>query len=170
MKDGPSTSDQWDSCPPGELQKLAAQLRRKRRGRNVATAVGLAAALIVFLLVGGFAVQQLRDPHDNPQLYGDITCREVQSHLQQYVAGQLDPPLAERIRIHLEQCPECGENFRRMMAEIKQEVTFLPVPVLKPACTRGDGEQPLLAAEPHFPRLALDGGLGVLLTVNLYRL
>lgn len=151
MNDRRSTSGQWDSCPPGELQKLATRLRWRRRDRSVAKAVGLTGALIAFLFVGGLAVQQFRGPLDGAHLYGDVSCREVQANIQQYVAGQLDPQLADRIRIHLEQCPECGPPFRRMMAEMKQEVSFSPVPASDPACSCGHCRQHSLKTDSRLP-------------------
>lgn len=116
MINEPENSNQWVPCPPGELVALRKRLRWRRRDRIAAKAVGFVGIAVVLLVVGGLAVQQFSGPQLGTQYYGDISCNEVQANLKLYAAGHLDESSATKIRIHLEECSECGPAFRRMMA------------------------------------------------------
>jgi len=49
-------------------------------------------------------------PAGNPCNEGP--CTEAQSHLWDYIDGELDDVDCTRIRTHLEECPPCGQMFK----------------------------------------------------------
>ena len=52
--------------------------------------------------------------------FGGIACSEVREQLPQYVAGELDDRLSDRIRRHLEHCPACQSEKEEMSPPTEQ--------------------------------------------------
>ena len=40
-----------------------------------------------------------------------MNCRECKEHLYEYLDRELTPEVERDIRLHLEECPPCGEQF-----------------------------------------------------------
>jgi len=110
-------SDLWQPCPPGELDRLAGRLRRRRYGRIVARATAVVAVLLA--AVGGLSWQFGEKPQ--PAVvsrpgegfdYGGITCAGVHRVLPQLKAGTIDAATLSRVREHLEKCDHCKSLSR----------------------------------------------------------
>jgi hypothetical protein len=102
-----SGAEAWCPCAPGELQRVAARLRGRRR-REFLRQAGSVAAGVAVLGAGGYLAARVgtRPPG---QPYGGIACAEVMRLMPRYRAKQLSAEIAERIQIHLARCPECGK-------------------------------------------------------------
>jgi anti-sigma factor RsiW len=102
----------WKPCPRGTLAHLAGRHRSRRFVRAAArVAAALAAAVLIGML--GAWISGWR-PGSGEFDYGGIACREVRASIADYMTGRLTPDMAERIRVHLEQCPACQEFMRSM--------------------------------------------------------
>lgn len=102
--------DAWSDCAPGELQRVAAHLRGRRR-REFLRRAGSVAAGVVVLGTGG--VLATRVGTSSPaQPYGGIACAEVMRLMPRYRAQQLNAEVTEKIRIHLAHCSDCGKMAR----------------------------------------------------------
>ena len=105
----------WEPCPAGALQQLSGRLASQRRHRQLTKVgqwtVGMTLAVIL-LVMGSFVVHQ-----NSQNNFGGIACSDVTAQLVAYRAGQLDVNLTERIRVHLENCPMCGQKYRDMISK-----------------------------------------------------
>lgn len=100
--------DRWTTCPPGEINRLAARLRGRRRRRYATRA-----ATAVAVLVAGLGLWSLQNRPHEYHLAG-ISCSEVQEHTMAFASGDLEPALAAQVESHAEQCPRCHELFEEM--------------------------------------------------------
>ena len=98
----------WGACPQGELSRLGARLRGRRRRRIAVRAGG---ALAVLLTCLGLWTLNAR-PRENT--FAGITCTRVMELAMAYGEGTLDPDIRTRVRSHVEQCPRCHERFKAM--------------------------------------------------------
>lgn len=97
----------WEACPPGELGRLGARLRGRRRR----LAVRAGGALAVLLTCVGLWTLNAR-PRD--MTFAGISCTRVTELAMAYGEGTLEPELRSRVDAHLEQCPRCHERFEEM--------------------------------------------------------
>jgi hypothetical protein len=111
MNDTPKDRDQWERCPPGELQRLVHRVRTRQRRQVLKRLAGVGAALVLIGAGGYVAGQWWHQPTEHH--FGGIACSEVMRLLPDYRANKLDAELARRISIHLEKCPNCGPAYRR---------------------------------------------------------
>ncbi len=106
-----SGAEAWCPCVPGELQRVAARTRGRRR-REFLRQAGSVAAGVAVLGVGGYLATRLgTTPPGHP--YGGIACADVVRLMPRYRAKELNAEIAERIQIHLARCPECGKMDRK---------------------------------------------------------
>jgi hypothetical protein len=106
------SEDTWSDCAPGGLQRVAAHLRGRRR-REFLRRAGSVAAGVVVLGTGGVLATRFGTGTSTPdQPYGGIACVEVVRLMPRYRANELSADLAEKIQVHLAQCPECGKMAR----------------------------------------------------------
>ena len=107
-------------CPPGAFQSLAEKLR-KRRQRRLFLRNALAVASTAVVAGGGLSLWlELRGSgQQGPGEYqfGGLACSEVQKLAGDYAKGKLAPPMRERVRQHVAQCPRCRQMFRSMGME-----------------------------------------------------
>jgi hypothetical protein len=104
-------------CPPGTFQSLAEKLRKRRQRRLflrnavaiASTAVVAGGGLSLWLGLRGSGHQGPAEYH-----YGGLACSEVQKLAGAYAKGELAPPIREKVRQHVAQCPRCGQMFRSM--------------------------------------------------------
>jgi hypothetical protein len=100
--------EDWVQCRPGELSRLATELRARRRRRGAAragVALFLGLALAAVLLWGWHA-------GTSPQPPRGLSCEEVAALSDAYAAGTLSPEMHDRVRQHVERCPRCRPLFR----------------------------------------------------------
>lgn len=107
----PHDLEAWTDCPPGTLSELSHSLHRARRRKAIGR-VGLPLLVIALVCSGVWSVNLPKTPSEFT--FGGISCSEVQSQLQQYVAGGLEPDERQAFAIHLEKCPLCQEKVRAM--------------------------------------------------------
>jgi anti-sigma factor RsiW len=104
-------------CPPGTFQGLAEKLRKRRRRRvflrNAAAVAGTAVVagggFSLWLGLRGSGQQGPTEYH-----FGGLACSEVQKLADAYAKGELSPPMRDRVRQHVAQCPRCQQMFRSM--------------------------------------------------------
>ena len=84
--------DQWEACPPGELERLVRGLKARRHRRAFTQLAGATGAVLLLLWVVAVAVRSF--PSKIPSPPGNITCREVEPLLEDYAAGELDPAVS----------------------------------------------------------------------------
>ena len=100
--------DEWDACPAGELNRVVRRLRSQRRDLKTAKFVASGGALVCVIVLG---LMFARHQHD-------AVCADVQSKLNGYIAGDLNPDVSESIRRHLEICPKCESAYRHLTAGV----------------------------------------------------
>ncbi len=99
----------WTSCPPGEMGRLVAGLRGKRRTRQTMVVGGTVAALAVLVLVGNAGIGRWEG-------HG-VTCKHVSAVANEFVAGKLGADETEQVRLHLENCRRCREAIDKLRTE-----------------------------------------------------
>jgi hypothetical protein len=102
----PEHESLWRPCRDGELTGFALQARQRTRRRVRRRG----ATLLMVLALLGVAIVQW------PRAVGapDLTCREVQNLLAQYVDQTLDRPVAQRVADHLEHCRHCRRRWEEV--------------------------------------------------------
>ncbi len=108
--------DQWDACPAGELQRMVGRIKARRQRRLLTQVGSTAAALLTAFAAAFFTTGWLRQPTECR--FGGIACSEVKPLLPDFLAEKLDAELARKVDIHLQQCPDCGPMYRRMVTEM----------------------------------------------------
>ena len=99
-----SDHQQWEPCPPGEIQGMLTGISRQQRRRALRTmAVGVSVVLL-----GGLGVYSLTNSPTQ------LTCAEVQPKLPAYVRGKLPNQERRQIAQHLQGCPHCREQYESM--------------------------------------------------------
>lgn len=108
-----TSSDDWQPCQPGTLQRLADQQRRTQR---IATAkrIAIPAATMVLLIAVGLTT--LRQGQSQRAPHGGISCGEVAANLNAYAENRVDAALAEKIAEHMRDCPRCRHKLEAMQA------------------------------------------------------
>ncbi len=103
-----NAEERWGACPQGELSRLGARLRGRRRRRIAVRAGGALAVLLIS--VGLWSMQAgRRDNH-----FAGISCTRVTELAMAYEGGKLAPDLRRQVLSHVEQCPRCHERFKAM--------------------------------------------------------
>lgn len=118
MPDEVQKTENWQDCPSGLLRGMVDARRTARQRRQLQAALSVTAILVAAGLLGNWAIGYLRAP--SGRQFGNIACSEVQQRMPDYRAGRLDDELAERVRIHLENCPMCGPRFRQAAGSARQ--------------------------------------------------
>jgi hypothetical protein len=133
MQQTDQSDERWQPCRK-EISQLTANLKRKRRVHQARQVVALGGIVVCALL--GYSL--IVDPSPSPPDFGNIRCTDVIDMASAYLAGQLDAPIAARIRQHLTQCAQC----RRQMLEMLRDTAdgSVPgIPVAREAPTAGEG-------------------------------
>ncbi len=73
----------------------------------------------MLLAVVGLTAWSLSQP-DGPRddRFGGIACSEVHANIDAYMEGLLLGELADRIRVHLAECPDCKAAMKKMGMEM----------------------------------------------------
>lgn len=104
-------SAKWKPLPPGSLTAFAKRARSKRRRKQFTRATVPGAAVIILLLL----VPQLSNsPQQTQPRFDGVTCNEVASHVESFMAKELEPKWIAAIEIHLNQCPTCRQRIESM--------------------------------------------------------
>jgi hypothetical protein len=104
--------DHWQACPPGRLTEKVRSHRSAVRRRKIVQAVGYACALVLAVGVGTWVGERIGGaPEPN---FGGITCSAVRQNMDAYAHHQLDADVAERMDVHVRECPACRELKRQM--------------------------------------------------------
>jgi len=105
----------WSPCT-GEIEHFVKRERRRKGGVVLGKMLGGAAvgALLVIVFTGPPEWAEGPPPVGDFRL-GGITCSEVRANVDDFMAGKLDAATAERIRIHLRECPHCSVLLERML-------------------------------------------------------
>ena len=108
--------DEWRECPRGELERMVERLEalRTARRRRQIVVTSAVIAMVGAVVVGG---RQLWIGSSEFE-YGGIACSDVAVLMANYSAGSLDEDLAEKVRLHLHECQQCGPKFQRMFGEL----------------------------------------------------
>ncbi|NOY40258.1 MAG: hypothetical protein GXP26_00275 [Planctomycetes bacterium] len=105
--------DDWRDCPIGELSQMVGRLNAAQRQARMKQLYGKAAACVLLVAVGVFAVGTVLSSR-----YGGITCPECQEHFvafydHQTKATAMDDALASSMTKHLENCGSCRSAFEK---------------------------------------------------------
>jgi hypothetical protein len=108
--------DAWQPCPSGEIGRMVGQLHTQRQRHQLKQFGGGVAALVLVaaVVMAGRGLRTRQSP--SGPIHGGIACSQVMPLLQAYRDDTLAPEVAERVRTHLEQCPNCGLKYRQMYA------------------------------------------------------
>lgn len=103
-----TSSDDWQPCEPGTLQRLA---DRQRRGRRIAATKRIAApvAAVALLFVVGLSFTRRDQPAHQP--HGGLSCAEFARHIHAYAENQVDATLAGQMHQHALDCPRCQQKL-----------------------------------------------------------
>lgn len=111
MSSNANDSGDWLPCPPGLLRERGLQARSVRQRQTVVKAVG-ASLLVILVGIGAWSI--LGQLTDREKHFGGIACFEVRANMPGFMAGTLAEDVAARMRVHLDQCPDCQELMRNM--------------------------------------------------------
>jgi hypothetical protein len=103
-----NTEERWRACPQGELGRLGARLRGRRRRRFAVRATGVLAVLLTCTALWTVAARD-RENH-----FAGLSCTEVSQLAMAYGEGKLDAELSGRVRSHVDQCRRCHDRYREM--------------------------------------------------------
>lgn len=104
-----SESNDWKTCPKGELHALADSVRRDDR-RQALRRIGGASVAVVLVGGGIYAVSSTAtDPA------GGLTCAEVRPLLPAYVNGGLTAKAKQQVKQHLAKCAHCREKHEEAL-------------------------------------------------------
>src|SRR5271154_5873806 len=109
--------DEWEICPPGELQRLLGVQRRNRRAQAVRRSVLTGGAALFIAAATGVTLSYLW-PVDGPatrgHLIAGVYCDEVSREMPDLIARRLKPQRAEQLRRHVANCPDCQRSMQQM--------------------------------------------------------
>lgn len=114
MNDQPPNEDLWQACPQGELQKMVRGVRTRRRRQMLKQFGTATASLFLVGIVGYVSTDRWLGSDGFPP--GGIACNEVMRLLPAFHARKLEPTLAQKVSIHLDECPQCGPAYEQMVA------------------------------------------------------
>lgn len=118
----------WEPCPPGDLQRLARGMSRRRtweHRKQVASTVGAVLAAVASVVLVTVYVRNLRQPMMPGDMnYAGITCTEVRKEMPGMMMGKVDERRIAQIEDHMRQCRPCRE-FRDQM-NMKMSTTPIP--------------------------------------------
>ena len=104
-------SAEWKPLAPGSLTTFAKRARSKRRRKQFTRAAVAVAALVALIVLGP---QRLQPPQQAQPSFGGVTCNEVVSHVESFMAKDLDPKRMAAIEVHLTHCPTCRQRIESM--------------------------------------------------------
>ncbi len=98
--------EQWDACPAGELQNLAANQRRRGRRKflGAVCAGGIVCVIAAVMVVSGRLGFEQTSSHN-------LTCAQTGSLLQAYARKTLGSQESEWVAEHLKNCPDCRRAY-----------------------------------------------------------
>lgn len=128
------SADEWSGCPAGTLQGLARQLHQRRRRARLQRCAAVASCACLAAVIGAWTLGRFDSqplPQANPATAAlpgvesfpkKLTCRDVDTYAERYLAGKLPAEFEERFRLHLERCPGCKHRIEKL----RTRTTALP--------------------------------------------
>jgi len=119
MQSRPDDSAAWTPCAEGTLQQMVRSAKSQRHAASLRSVAVTTAGLILLVAVGGLIARQLSAPLGpaGEGNFGGIACSDVGPLLPDYQAGRLEASVAEQVRLHLSQCPQCEQLHQKLLAE-----------------------------------------------------
>ncbi len=111
----PGDATEWQECETGAISGMVRHLKGRRR---TTFALQLTGAVSVGIFAGLLFVH-FRDNASADPTFADISCRKVQEHAEDYIAGDLPADLKKQIAAHLDECPHCQDIIRDMKRKAK---------------------------------------------------
>ncbi|MBL4885276.1 MAG: hypothetical protein JKY95_12165 [Planctomycetaceae bacterium] len=116
MTNSKSTShSEWTDCQGGEISGLVQKLQNQRavsRRTQITQSLTIAVGLLVAVGLGTLML-----PSGEPN-YGGIVCTDVIKNGEGYVLHKLEPELADRIKVHIDQCEYCQGKFAMLRKKL----------------------------------------------------
>ena len=118
MTDQPTNRDEsWQPCPPGDLQRLATGIRRRRKWehrKQVVTTAGAVLVAVAGVVLVTTYTQNVQQPVSGDRYYAGISCTDVRKKMPEMMMGKVDEQQMMQIEEHLKQCQSCRETRERM--------------------------------------------------------
>ncbi len=104
----------WQTCEPGTLGRLAKQYRAGRQRRSFIRA---GSAMAVLLICGAATLMVSKSIEQAAQVdFGGISCDVVMANGDAFRNGQIDPELRVQMIEHVRLCPHC-KSMQAIIAE-----------------------------------------------------
>ena len=116
MSENKTAPNDWEACPPGNVQQLVSGLRGRQRIRRFKTLSGISAIVLLLIVAGNFGLTQFEDR--GPDFAG-VSCRHVMDLAEDFLDGKLSNELATKVAKHTEKCHKCRAEIARMKADQK---------------------------------------------------
>lgn len=123
MNTDKNLQDDWTPCPAGTLTGLKRRLHRTRRAERAWRLAAQASVLLVVVAAVWVFTQTGGGRGTAEYDFGGITCTEVHRLLPKYMQGEVEPTIAEKIKLHLAECPRCQELVRQMGPQLMPQTS-----------------------------------------------
>lgn len=107
-----SSHSDWTDCQGGEISGLIQRLQQQKaasRRTQITQSLSIAAAILVMVGVGWMMLPE--GSRSGEPGYGGIVCTDVVKNGKAYVLHELEPELADRVKIHLGKCDSCQRKL-----------------------------------------------------------
>ena len=120
-----SPNDAWETCSPGQLQRLVRGTLLLRRARTIRRTVLTGGAAAIVAIVAWMTVSLLwpaREPAKQGPYIAGVCCEDVRREIPDLVAMRVEPKRAAQLHQHIALCPDCRQLMQQM--ENKRPMSF----------------------------------------------
>jgi len=118
---------EWSQCESGEIGHLVGRMQANRRHRQLRTISTVGSAMVVVLVA---ALMFMKPPQNH---VGGISCKDVISQAEEYLADRIKASLRDQIDIHLAGCEKCRDHIEGMQVQSDTGTPTGEIPVVSHA-------------------------------------